>query len=379
MSSPAVGRDGTIYVGQTDRLYALSPAGATNWSIATGGSWMTTPALGVDGVIYVHAVSTNADRMLAVSPSGTTNWTFTIAGNTPPVDSFQLASSPAIGPDGTIYVGSGSGQLAAVTPEGQTNWIFTTVEPIHSPPAIGGDGTVYIGCDFGVVYAIAAGGVLKWAYPQVLSAGGPYQVFVVVGKDGTIFVSSAAGPGSFYALNPDGTVQWSWAANRGTASAAIAEGRIYVPSSEFADGAPPKFSALAYPSFGTLWTFNPPTGIWSSPAIGADGTVYFGCDTELFALYATNAVQDAPWPMFGRDAAHQSRAIQRAIRSPGFASNSFYMTLVVETDRVYTVEGSVDLLDWTELTNFTPTNPKTVFVDKAAGGLAQRFYRLRTQ
>src|SRR5208337_243194 len=57
-------------------------------------------------------------------------------------------SSPAIGSDGTVYIGSNDGKLYAVSNNGtsaSTKWTYATGGPITSSPAIGSDGTVYIG------------------------------------------------------------------------------------------------------------------------------------------------------------------------------------------------------------------------------------------
>jgi len=66
----------------------------------------------------------------------------------------KVGSSPAIGADGTIYVGSWDGKLYAVNPDGTEKWVFTTLNQIQSSPAIADDGTIYFGCDDGKVYAV---------------------------------------------------------------------------------------------------------------------------------------------------------------------------------------------------------------------------------
>ena len=54
-SSPAIGSDGTVYVGSDDKkLYALNGAnGAKKWEFQTGGWVRSSPAIGSDGIIYV--------------------------------------------------------------------------------------------------------------------------------------------------------------------------------------------------------------------------------------------------------------------------------------------------------------------------------------
>ena len=54
-SSPALGADGTVYVGSDDfKVYALDgKSGAKKWEFVTGGGVDSSPALGPDGILYV--------------------------------------------------------------------------------------------------------------------------------------------------------------------------------------------------------------------------------------------------------------------------------------------------------------------------------------
>jgi len=57
----------------------------------------------------------------------------------------QVLSSPAIGPDGTIYFGGGGGdnKLYALSANGTQEWAFQAGSQIAAGPAIGRDGTIY--------------------------------------------------------------------------------------------------------------------------------------------------------------------------------------------------------------------------------------------
>jgi outer membrane protein assembly factor BamB len=58
----------------------------------------------------------------------------------------SVSSSPAVGSDGTVYVGSQDGRLYAINPgDGSEKWSYATAGIVASSPAIGGDGTVYVG------------------------------------------------------------------------------------------------------------------------------------------------------------------------------------------------------------------------------------------
>ena len=66
-----------------------------------------------------------------------------------------VLSSPAIGPDGTVYVGSWDGKLYAINGKtGAKLWEFETGGEVDSSPAIGSDGTVYVGSNDKKLYAI---------------------------------------------------------------------------------------------------------------------------------------------------------------------------------------------------------------------------------
>ena len=62
----------------------------------------------------------------------------------------RVQTTPAIAPEGTIYIASKDGLLYAVNPDGTKKWTFTI--PVddndnegYSSPTVGDDGVVYIG------------------------------------------------------------------------------------------------------------------------------------------------------------------------------------------------------------------------------------------
>ena len=66
-----------------------------------------------------------------------------------------MVSSPAIGSDGTVYVGSNDNKLYAINGKtGGKLWEFETGDQVSSSPAIGSDGTVYGGSEDNKLYAI---------------------------------------------------------------------------------------------------------------------------------------------------------------------------------------------------------------------------------
>jgi outer membrane protein assembly factor BamB len=78
----------------------------------------------------------------------------------------SVGSSPAIGSDGTVYVGSSDYSVYALYgTTGAKKWEFKTGLWVGSSPAIGSDGTVYVGSYDKKVYALnGATGAKKWEY-----------------------------------------------------------------------------------------------------------------------------------------------------------------------------------------------------------------------
>jgi hypothetical protein len=145
-SSPAIDKDGTIYVGDSSYLYAVNPDGTLKWKFE-GCCFNSSPVIGENGTIYV----TDYGDLLAINPDGTLKWKFEA--------DFSSYSSPAVGKDGIIYVGSKDRYLYAINPDGTLKWKFRTDEEIYySSPVIANDGTIYVGSDgnelFTYLYAI---------------------------------------------------------------------------------------------------------------------------------------------------------------------------------------------------------------------------------
>ncbi len=75
------------------------------WHYATGAYLSSSPSVGVDNVVYVGSYS---GQVLALQgASGTLLWAFDTGS--------YVVSSPSIGMDGTLFIGSGNGRLYALS------------------------------------------------------------------------------------------------------------------------------------------------------------------------------------------------------------------------------------------------------------------------
>ena len=103
---------------------------------------LSSPAQGPDGTLYVG----HMNGLYALDPlNGSVK--FHVPGAT-------VASSPAVGADGTVFYGAMDGKLTAVSPQGQVLWQVSTGGQVNSSPAIGADGTVFVASDDGLLYAV---------------------------------------------------------------------------------------------------------------------------------------------------------------------------------------------------------------------------------
>lgn len=228
------------------------------WTYTTGGYISASPAIGTDGTIYIGSQDT---KLYAINPNGSKKWEFNASS--------YVVSSPAIGADGTIYVGSYDQKLYAINPDGTPKWNFTTGNVINASPAVAADGTIYVGSD--KLYAVNPNGTQKW----VFALAGWSGTSPAIATDGTIYLTGSA---VIYAVNPNGTQKWTFSSTHPLESSPAigGDGTIYLENDGY------RFYAIN-PDGTQKWLLYPP-GSHSSPAIGTDGTIYVGCGSQLCAI-----------------------------------------------------------------------------------------------
>ncbi len=111
------------------------------------------------------------------------------------ISGYGYMSPPAAGPDGTVYVSTGS-NLHAIDASGQSAWRCTLAYAYADPPApaVGDDGTVYAMSSYKVV-AVAPDGQARWR--SAIDAGSARGL--ALAPDGTLY---AAISHRLFAFNP---------------------------------------------------------------------------------------------------------------------------------------------------------------------------------
>lgn len=258
--------------------------GGTAWATYTGNGYSST-SIASDGTIYVAGVSSSFH---ALNADGTFKWSKTAALTSSP------RSTPAIGPDGRVYIGS-SGRFYAFTSAGVQKWYFTVSGDVSSSPILNTDGTtVYIGSRGGYLYALNPGTVNSTSATRrwQASVGDMHMTSPVLSANGdTIFTG---GGSTLWAINTsNGVARWTYPLGVGmTSSAALSPNgsTVYIGAYD-----------------GNLYAVNATTGnlVWkvqvgfknavtsASPAIGPDGTIYLG--SNYGSLYAINPDGSQKW------------------------------------------------------------------------------------
>ena len=138
-------------------VYALDRVGGRHQT-SRRGNIESSPTIGRDGKLYVGSMD---HKLYALDlEKGTKAWEFTLQGS--------VKSSPTIGADGTVYVGARDDYTfyGLNARDGKSNWSFTTSDDIESSAALSTDGTLYVGSRDSFLYAVAS------ASPGLDSNGG---------------------------------------------------------------------------------------------------------------------------------------------------------------------------------------------------------------
>jgi len=113
------------------------------WGYIVPEKIFSSPALGADGTVYIGS---NDDSLYAMNPDGTVRWTFPTGGD--------IQSSPLVDSTGAIYFGSNDGNLYCIDSTGFELWRIALGGAVISSPTMDENGIIYVGCNNGNLYAI---------------------------------------------------------------------------------------------------------------------------------------------------------------------------------------------------------------------------------
>ena len=269
----AIAPDNTLYIGAGDGLFAFDPQGQLLWDFY-GVTPRADPVIGPDGSIYIgcawpnaglHVIGSDGKRKMVY-------WT-----------DFDILTSPAVLPNGTICFVTADNILWCIYPSGNLKWQFSPGGTISSSPAADANGVVYFGTQssdldpISSIVALNPDGTLKWLIPSCVTTK------PVFGPDGSIvYVKYKKGdppyPCDVSAINPAGEELWTAeGANAFCIPAVDAAGNVYVCCD----------AVTAYDPDGVLLWSAPLTGMATGgPGLSPDGqTLSVSTDTGQVAIF----------------------------------------------------------------------------------------------
>jgi outer membrane protein assembly factor BamB len=326
------GKDAIFVGGQGGTLFGIDADGVnllTNWPAGIAGVVTASPNLSLStGAVYIGSQDGTFE---SVCPNGIQQFSIPTSG---------FSSSPAVGPDGSVYFGADDGRLRAYDSTGFSKWAFAASAPISTAPVVeivpvtgGGPGptptpitaAIYVADSGGSVFKVTStGGVFGSCSLTTSTAcrvdnqcptGEQCVLFDFVGQNGGPVGAIHSSPalagnhlyfgsddGNLYAIDTrTGAIVWQvlLSAREIVSSPAVAtknmqqdrvvvvgtkEGNIYfVADNGLTAGAPQSFNVGGV--------------VRSSPAIDMDGTVYVAADNgNIYALGAPLACGGTPTP-----------------------------------------------------------------------------------
>lgn len=190
-TSPAVSTGELVFILAPDgQLFAINAeTGKEEWKSEVYAD--NTPVADRNGILYTVSSAKRSEPgyLYAVkSNNGAVQWKLQLS--TQDIDTCHLA----VADDGTIFVAAND-KIYAVTPAGELAWQVNVAKGLTAP-AIGEDGSIYVGAEDGVFYAYNSDGTHKWQYK---TANAIKLAPIINAVDGTVYMCSGE---ILYALNP---------------------------------------------------------------------------------------------------------------------------------------------------------------------------------
>jgi sugar lactone lactonase YvrE len=209
-----------------------------------------------------------SDSLYSLNPNGELNWAF-------PTGSI-ITASPAFLPDGRICFGSRDENFYVLNNDESLSWSFDAGSDIIYSSAVRYDGIIYFSTDSDILYSLDFDGNVLWN----TGISEEIRTAPVIGPDGTIYLITLT---KLYALDENGNTKWFIDAESNSTPVVDAD-RIFFFNGRY----------LKAVDFNGNYIFAINTennnNIYSTPAIGKNGNIYFGTTTGQLRAYNRNGL-----------------------------------------------------------------------------------------
>ncbi len=260
-----------VFRSDSGYLYCIEPDGSLAWSSPIGGSGcFSSPSVGLDGDIYV---GDEYGELWHIDSNGGLIWSHNYGYG-------EINGGIAIQDDDTVLFGTEDGYLIKIETDGNELWAFSTGGyTVYGGPTIEDNGTIHISSSEGAVYAIDQDGGQIW---KTDCGSGIMNAAPVLGQNG-IYVGDWGG--SFHCLDYAGNIEWSTPLGSGVRNAAAIDndGNVFFGAWDY------NVYCLDQATGNIKWTFLTSSSIVTTGGVldGA-GHLYIGNDAGDFYCLTTD-------------------------------------------------------------------------------------------
>ena len=242
-------------------LYSINQKGQLNWRIRTKGKTEMSPVISNNGSIYIGGYFTK--YFSSISTNGEINWD---------IDNVWIRSSPAVDPEGNIYMGINDRYLTSISNEGEVNWQISNGS--RSSPSVLSTNKVYFG---GRIYSYSGEEVKT---NSQISIGALH----CIDNNGDAYYASG---NDIIAIDKDWNIKWSYSTSGEIwSSPVISDNAVYVGNIDGKLYSINKFDGTSN------WSYLTEGYINKSPAIAQNNSIVFSnSDSCIFSLNTNGVLQ----------------------------------------------------------------------------------------
>ena len=187
---PNMDSSGRIYFSTSyGYVYCLNQDGTLHWLCDTGAALdISSPTLDHEEDVYIGTMDPDKS-LVKIDSDGGIEWSVSLPGDS------GVMATPAVGPDGIIYIGNLEGVLCALTMNGDLIWSTTLDGEIRGGTAVSADGMLVTGTTGSFLYGIDSDdGAILWE----LDVEAPVEYGPIVDADGIIYAGTLTGEVASY-------------------------------------------------------------------------------------------------------------------------------------------------------------------------------------